>query len=156
MTVTRSYSCPIAGRAPLVLHGYVDDGTDGGEIVLTAEQVPKDVTPTKAGIVDVSATRWLAISLKNNSGSLITWTTAPSVRTTNEYDVDNPAYDSGCALLSGTQDGSFGATLAAGAEQIVRIDTRLAGWGILLQAEASGQTLDLLTSILTTKLAGSG
>lgn len=156
MTVTRSYSCPKAGRAPLVLHGYVDDGVAGGEIVLTAEQVAKDETPTKAGIVEAANTRWVILSLKNRGGVDIIWTTIPEVRTTNEYNVDGPAYDHGAALLANCKTGNFSTTLAAGAEDLIEIDTRLTGWGILLQAEAPGQTLDLLTTIFSTRLAGTG
>lgn len=156
MTVTRSYSCPKAGRAPLVLHGYVDDGTAGGEIVLTAEQVGKGGTPTKAGIGETAQTRWIILSLKNRGAAPIIWTTIPEVRTTNEHDVDDPTYNHGAALLPNCKTGSFSATLAAGAEDLIEIDTKLTGWGILLQAEAPGQTLDLLTSIFSSKLGGTG
>lgn len=152
MTITRSYACPKGGRTPLVQHGYVDDGVAGGKIVLTAKQVVKGGTPTKSGIVNSSQSRWLSVSIKNRSGSLVTWAAAPTIRTTNEYNVDDPVYDSGCAILAGTQDGTFAATLAAGAEQIVRVDSRFTGWGIIVQADAPGQTLDLLTSIVSTVL----
>jgi len=154
MAVTRAYIPQNGGkRHPLVRHGYVDDTATGGEIVLTAEEVAKGVTPTNAGVVNGSNHRWLLISLKNNSESDILWTTIPHIKGTNEHVDGNkqkivPAYGHGSALVNQATDGVFSSTLDAGAEELIRVETKYAGWGVILQAEAPAQALDLSTFVL--------
>lgn len=146
MTITRSYTQPKTG-ACLMLHTYVDDDTAGGQIVLTAEMVPKGEAPTKSGIVEAVYNEWLIISIKNN-GAAIAWVEKPTVRGTNEYNVDGPAFDHGYVLPSAATVGSFGNSIGAGDEQAMKVNTSLVGWGILLQADAPGQNLDLSIYVL--------
>lgn len=150
MAIIRSYTQPKTG-APLILHTYVDDAAAGGQIVLTAEMVAKGATPTQSGIVDVVGNDWLIISIKNRDASPVTWTKTPKIRGTNEFDIDGPVFDDGYALPSTATIGAFGATLAAGDEEAVKLDPSLAGWGIMLQAEATAQNLDLAIYVLNKK-----
>lgn len=150
MAIIRSYTQPKAGVL-LILHTYIDDAADGGKIVLTSEMVAKDATPTKSGIIAVVGNDWLIISIKNRDASPITWIEKPNIRGTNEYDIDGPVYDDGYALPADAVIDGLGMTIEAGDEQAIKVDPSLAGYGIMLQAEAPAQDLDLAIYVLSKK-----
>ena len=150
MAIIRSYTQPKAG-VQLILHTYIDDAATGGEIVLTSEMVAKDVTPTQSGIIAVIGNDWLIISIKNRDASPITWIEKPNIRGTNELYIDGPVFDDGYVLPGAAIVDGFMATIEAGDEQVIKIDPSLAGYGIMLQAEAPAQDLDLAIYVLSKK-----
>lgn len=155
MGVTRSLTYAKGGHSPITIHGFIDTGA-GGKIVLSAEAVKKTTPPTiptKAGLVEAARYKWLIISIVNN-GADLTWTTIPDIRGSNIFDVDNPGYTHGDDIPSEAIKGAFRATIKAGKEQFVQIDTSLTGWGVTVRAEAPAEALDLSVYILAKQRKG--
>lgn len=126
----------------ILIWDYTDDEAGGAKDLLIESKAQDGNT----GFIAPRKCDYLICTLKNNSGSAITWEDIPKWKGSNDPDLSNPETTDGFDLTIGdgkVVDQAFGGSLPAGGEQCTIVDCSKAPRGIWLHFDPPAQNLDL-------------